>query len=118
MMRYSFQPFVKNMDKSINKNISKTFSGKYSQKPFDHAKQSATDAFKIASKITIQRLAEATGDLIGNKITDKNTKVSKYLHKNSETVPNENVKEIPKERHISPDKMTGNYWWTKINITV
>ena len=55
-------PFAKNMGKSIGKNISKNFSGKYSpgmlaarQKRFDHAKQSATDAFKTASKIAIQK---------------------------------------------------------------
>ena len=35
---------------------------------FDHAKQSATDPFKTASKKAIQQTAEATGNLIGNKI--------------------------------------------------
>ena len=34
----------------------------------DHAKQSATDSFKTASKKAIQQTAEATGNLIGNKI--------------------------------------------------
>ena len=29
-------------------------------------KQSATDAFKTASRRAIQKIAEATGDLIGN----------------------------------------------------
>ena len=52
------------------KNISKNFSGKYSQELLDHAKQCVTDAFKTASKKIIQKLAEATGQLIGNKITD------------------------------------------------
>ena len=52
------------------KNISKNFSGKYSQELLDHAKQCVTDAFKTASKNIIQKLAEATGYLIGNKITD------------------------------------------------
>ena len=36
-----------------------------------------TDAIKAASKRTIQKAAEATGDLIGNNITDKITKASK-----------------------------------------
>ena len=41
--------FAKNMDESIDKNIGKDIS-KYGQKLLDHAKQSATDALKAASK--------------------------------------------------------------------
>ena len=47
-------------------------SGKYSQKLLDHAKQSETDARKSTTKRAIQKAAEATGDLIANKIVDKN----------------------------------------------
>ena len=80
-------------------------SGKYSQKLLDHPKQSATDALKTSSKSVIQKTAEATGDLIGNKIADKNTKVSKNPEENNlETVTNENDKKKPKERYISPKK--------------
>ena len=72
-------------------------SGKYSQKPLDHAKQSATDAFKTVSKRAISKSAEATGGLIGNKVGDRITKVSKNLEQNnSDTVANEHDKEIPK----------------------
>ena len=56
------------MVKKIGKNISKNLNGKYSQKLLDHTKQSATDAFQTASKRAIQKKAEATGDLIDNKI--------------------------------------------------
>ena len=45
--------------------------GKYSQKPLDYTKQSATDTFKTSSKRVIQKTAEATGDLIGNKIANR-----------------------------------------------
>ena len=38
------------MDKNVGKNISKNLSSKYSQKPLDHAKQSATDAFKLLER--------------------------------------------------------------------
>ena len=38
------------MGKNICKNISKNLSGKYTQKRLDHAKQSATDMLKTASK--------------------------------------------------------------------
>ena len=53
----------------FSKIISKNVSSKYSQKLLDHAKHSATDAFKTPSKRAIQKTAEATVDLIGNKIT-------------------------------------------------
>ena len=36
------------MGKNHGKNISKNLSSKYSRKRLDHAKQSATDAFKTA----------------------------------------------------------------------
>ena len=50
-----------------------------------------TDAFKIDSKRAIPKTAEATGDLIGNKIAHKIT---------SYDVSNE----TPKERYISPQE--------------
>ena len=44
-------------------------------------------------------------NLIDNKIADRITKFSKNLQKKiSETVTNENDKEIPKERYISPEE--------------
>ena len=83
------------MNKTIGKSISKNVSGKYRQKVVDHAKQSAMDAFKTSSKRAIQKTAEATGDLVDNKIAAKITKVSKNSQQNnSETVTNENDKEI------------------------
>ena len=63
------------MGENIGKNISKSLSGKHSQKLLDHAKQSETDAFKTDSKRAIQKTAEATSDLVGNKIADRITKV-------------------------------------------
>ena len=52
-------------------------SNKYSQKRLDTAKKSTMDAIKTISKRAIQKTAEAAGDLIGNKIADKVTNVSK-----------------------------------------
>ena len=100
---YGFLSFAKNMAKNIGKNISKSLSGKYSpgmltmrQKLLDHAKQSATDALKTSSKRVIQKTAEATGDLIGNKIANEITRFLKVLQQNnSEAVTNEHDKEIP-----------------------
>ena len=46
--------------------------------------------------------AKATSHLIGNKIADKISKVSKNSQQNnSETVTNEHDREKPKERYIS-----------------
>ena len=50
------------------KNIGKSLSNKYSQKLPDSAKKSMRDAIKTVSKRAIQKTAEATGGLIGNKV--------------------------------------------------
>ena len=91
--------------KNLSTDISKYVSGKYSQKLLDHARKSAADALKDASNRVIQKAVEATGDLIGNKIADRITKVSKKLQQcHSKTVTDEHDKGIPKEKYISPEK--------------
>ena len=57
--------------------MGKSLSNKYGQKFLDSNKKSTTDAIKTASKRAIQKIAEATGDLIGNKTTDKIMSFSK-----------------------------------------
>ena len=53
-----------------------------------------------------QKTAEPTGDLIGNKIDVKFTKVSRSSpQNNSEAITNNHEKEIPKERYISPEEV-------------
>ena len=105
--------FANNIGKNIGKNISKRLSGKYSQKRLDHAKKSATDALETSPKRVVQKTAEVSGDLIGNKIADavakpydgRITKVSKCSQqKKSEKVTNEDDKEIPEERYVSPEE--------------
>ena len=88
---------------SFAKNIGKNLSNKYGQKLVDSAKKSATDALKIASKRAIQKTAEATGDLVRNKIAEKITSISK---KPASEPPRSNAvcNEIPKERYISPQE--------------
>ena len=55
----------------------------------------------FSSKRLFQKTAEATGDLIGNKIANRITKVSKSLpQNNSETITNGLDKKISKERYI------------------
>ena len=60
---YGFLPFAKNMGKNL--------SNKYGEKLLDSTEKSTTDAIKTALKIAIQKRAEGTGDLIGNKIEKK-----------------------------------------------
>ena len=44
--------------------------------------------------------------MIGNKVTNRMTKVAKNSQQNnSETVTNEHDKEIPKKRYVSPEKI-------------
>ena len=52
---YGFLSFAENMYKKVVKNISENLSGEYCQKRLDHAKKSATDAFKTTPKRVIKR---------------------------------------------------------------
>ena len=57
------------------------------------------DAAKTVSKRAVQKIAEPTGDLIGNKMTDKITSLGKSKNKEKENETNE-VQEI----YIPPEK--------------
>ena len=61
--------------------VAKNMSNKHSQKLFNSAKKSTTDAIKTASNREVKKATEATGDLIGNKIANKMTNVSKSSRK-------------------------------------
>ena len=97
---YRFLSFARNIGTHATK-VAKNMSNKYSQKLVDTAKKSATDAINTAPKRAIQKTAEATGDLVGNKTADKITSASKKSH-NEEIQSNEVNNEIPKDRYISP----------------
>ena len=84
--------------------MGKSLSNRFGQKTLDSAKISATDVIKTASKRAIQKTAEATGDLIGNKIADKIISVSKNSNNNNNN-NNEDVKLATyKKRYISPEE--------------
>ena len=90
---------------SFAKNMGKSLSNKYVKKLFDSAKKSTTDAIKTASKRAIQKIAEATGDLIGNKIADKITSVSKTPSNNNNN-DDENVElTTHKKRYVYPEEI-------------
>ena len=90
--------------------FARSMSNKYGKKLVDTAKKSTTDAIKTASKKAIQKTAEATGHLIGNKIADKITIVSKKKSNNNNNNNNNNNVELAthKKIHITRRKTT-NY---------
>ena len=77
------------------------FNSKYSKKLTDTAIKTGNDFATIAGKKLVHKSAEATGNLIGNKLADKITSASKKS-RNEEIQSNEVNNEIPKERCISP----------------
>ena len=73
---YGFSSFARNISTHAA-TVGKNKSNKYGQNLTDTVKKSATDAIKTASKRAIQKTAEATRDLVGNKIANKITSASK-----------------------------------------
>ena len=57
---------------------------KYGKKLMNTATKTGIDTAKTASKLVVQKPAEATGDLIGNKIADKITSLGKTKSKEKE----------------------------------
>ena len=103
-MRYSIEPRGRIYVKEYGfLSFSLNLSNKHGQKLLDSTEKSAADAIKTASKRAIQKTAETAGDLIGNKIADKITSVSKTSTnalQNNET--EEDVERAtPKKRYIS-----------------
>ena len=110
-MRYSIKPrdriYVKEYGfLSFAKNMGKSLSNKYGQKLLDSAKKSTTDAIKTASKRVIQKIAEATGHLIANKIAHKITSVSNNNNNNNNNNNEDKDVELTthKKRYIYPQK--------------
>ena len=67
-------------------------------------KKSATDAIKTASHPAIQKTVEATGDLVGNKIADKITSISKKPTKKLSAIDEDAELSTRKKRYISPEE--------------
>ena len=71
-MRYSIEPRDRIYVKGYGfMSFARRMSNKYGNKLVDTAKISATDAIKTGSKRAIQKTAEATGDMVGNRIADR-----------------------------------------------
>ena len=61
--------------------FARKFGDKYGKKLLDIATKTGIDAAKTAPKRVVQNTAEATGDLIVNKIADKITSIGKPKEK-------------------------------------
>ena len=83
-MIYSIEPRNRTYVKGCGfTSFSRSISNKYGKKLVDTAKKSATDPIKSAFKRAIQKTAQATRDLIDNKIAHKITSVSKKKSNNN-----------------------------------
>ena len=101
---YGFLSFAKNFGKNIGENVSKHLTTKCSEElllmVLNNLQQMHLNLVQKSNS-----KADSTGDLISNKIADKITKVSKNSQQNNkDIVTNENDKEIPLKRYISPEK--------------
>ena len=81
-MRYSIETKYRKYVKGYGfLSFARKFGDKYRKKPMDTATKTKRDAAKSASKRVVQKTAEATEDLIGNKVTDKITSADKTKSK-------------------------------------
>ena len=103
-MRYSVKPRDRVYVKGYGfMSFARSMNNKYGKQLVDTAKKVATDAIKTASKRALQKTAEGTGDLVGSKIADKITSVSKNSTKKSPTI-DEDVELTTHKRYISPEE--------------
>ena len=81
-MRYSTEPRFRKYFKGYDYlSFARKFEDKYGKKLKDTATKTGMDAAKTASERVVQKSAEATRDLIGNKIADKITSIGKPIEK-------------------------------------
>ena len=77
-MRYSTEPKYRKYVKGYRfLSFARKFADKYGKKLMDTATKAGIDAAKTVSKWVVQKTAEATGGLVGNKIADKITSLGK-----------------------------------------
>ena len=104
-MRYSIEPRDRVYVKEYGfMSFARSMSNKYGKKLVDSATKFATDAIETASKRAIQKTAEATGDLVGNKSAHKITSFSKKSTKKLPTVDEDAELATHKKRYISPEE--------------
>ena len=84
-MRYSTEPKYRKYVREYGfLSFARTFGDNYCKKLMDTATKTGIDTAKTASKRVVQKTAEATGDLIRNKIADQITSLGKTKSKEKE----------------------------------
>ena len=84
-MRYSTQPKFREYVKGYGfLSFARKFGDKYGKILMDTATKKEIDTAKTASKRVVQKTAEATGDLIRNKIADNITSLDKAKSREKE----------------------------------
>ena len=102
-MRYSLEPSYRKYIKGHGfMSFAKNFGDKYGKKLMDSATKTGKEFAKTTGKKVIRKSAEATGDLVGNKIADKITSVGKPRNKKEKDETN--VMEETQEMRIPPKK--------------
>ena len=99
---YGFLPFTRKFgNKYGKKRLDTAISTKnvYGKKIMDAAEKEGTNFSKEAGKKILQKSAEATGDLIGNKIADKITSLGNKQPKNDKNKEQEELI-IPPEKKL------------------
>ena len=81
-MRYSTEPRLRKYVKGYRfLSFARKCRDKFGKKLMDTETKTGIDQAKTPSKRVVQKAAEATGDLIGNKIADKITSIGKSKEK-------------------------------------
>ena len=93
--------------------FARKFGDKYGKKLMDIATKTGIDAAKTASKWVVQNTAEATGDLVWNKIADKTTSLGKTKSKEKEGERQE-IYIPPEKRHEIIDDL--RLFWYHIKM--
>ena len=124
---YGFLSFARNFGSKYGKKLMNTaiktganFNSKYGKKLTDTAIKTGKDFATIAGKKIVHKSAEATGDLVGNKIAEKITSMgrskeirSKELHpavdpavkpRSKKEKDETNIMEKTQEIYIPPEK--------------
>ena len=103
-MRYSTEPRFRKCVKGYGfLSFARQFGNKYRKKLMDTATKTRMDAEKIACKRVVQKTAEATRDVIGNKIADKIASIGKIKEK-EKTKETEKIY-IPREKANSKNDL-------------
>ena len=119
-MRHSFEPEYRKYVKGYGfLSFTRNFGGKYGKKLTDTAIKTGKDFATFAGKKIVHKSAEATGDLVGNKIADKITWViiimgrskevgsavdSAFKPRSKKEKDETNIMEETQEIYIPPEK--------------